>query len=48
MSKRECSDCRDNEKTFINNMYYKCENENCINYIKPVTIKIEKNLKMLI
>ena len=26
-------------------MYYKCENKNCINYIKPVTIKIEKKFK---
>ena len=24
-SKRECSDCRENEKTFRNNLHYKCD-----------------------
>ena len=35
---RECSDCRENEKTFRNNMNYKCQNEYCENYIKPIKI----------
>ena len=38
---RECSDCRENEKTFRNNFHYKCVNENCENYIAPIKI-IEK------
>ncbi len=38
MNKRECSDCRENEKTFRNNFNYKCENEYCENYIKPVEL----------
>ena len=36
MSKRECCDCRENEKTFRNNFHYKCVNDNCENYITPV------------
>ena len=36
MSKRECCDCRENDKTFRNNFQYKCVNEHCENYIKPV------------
>ena len=36
MNKRECSDCRENEKTFRNNMHYKCVNEHCENYIASV------------
>ena len=39
MNKRECSDCRENEKTFRNNFNYKCQNDYCENYIKPVCIK---------
>ena len=35
---RECSDCRENEKTFRNNMNYKCQNEYFENYIKPIKI----------
>jgi uncharacterized coiled-coil protein SlyX len=38
MNKRECSDCRENEKTFRNNFNYKCENDYCENYIKPVEL----------
>ena len=39
MNKRECNDCRENEKTFRNNLNYKCQNDYCKNYIKPVSIK---------
>ena len=35
MGKRECSDCRENEKTFRSNINYKCQNDYCENYIKP-------------
>ena len=43
MSKRECCDCRENDKTFRNNFQYKCVNEHCENYITPIkeTKKIE-------
>ena len=43
MNKRECSDCRENEKTFRNNLHYKCVNEHCENYISSIkeTQKIE-------
>ena len=45
MSKRECCDCRENDKTFRNNFQYKCVNEHCENYITPIkeTKKIEDN-----
>jgi hypothetical protein len=45
MNRRECSDCRENEKTFRNNMQYKCVNDYCENYIAPLkeTKKIEDN-----
>ena len=39
MNKRECSDCRENEKTFRNNMSYKCQNEYCENYVEPMDLK---------
>ena len=45
MSKRECSDCRENEKSFRNNLHYKCQNDYCENYIKPVEQK--KNLEQV-
>ena len=45
MNKRECSDCRENEKTFRNNFNYKCQNDYCENYIKPIELK--KNLELV-
>ena len=45
MSKRECCDCPENDKTFRNNFQYKCVNEHCEKYITPIkeTKKIEDN-----
>ena len=40
MNKRECSDCRENDKPFRNNMNYKCTNENCENYIPPTVVAV--------
>ncbi len=45
MNKRECSDCRENEKTFRNNFNYKCQNDYCENYIKPIELK--KSLELV-
>ena len=45
MNKRECSDCRENEKTFRNNYNYKFQNDYCENYVKPVEIK--KNVELV-
>jgi len=36
MNKRECNDCRENEKTFRNNFHYKCVNEHCENFVSPI------------
>ena len=36
---RECSDCRENDKMFCMNMNYKCQNDNCENYIKIISDK---------
>ena len=44
MNKRECSDCRENEKTFRNSMHYKCVNKDCENYIKPIIIDNDNKL----
>ena len=43
-SKRECCECRENEKTFRNNLHYKCVSKDCENYIKPVVVDNDNKL----
>lgn len=37
---RECSDCRENDRSFSFSLYYKCQNNHCENYSEPLCIVI--------
>ena len=44
----ECLECRENEKMFSVSMLYKCSNDFCVNFIKPVSVEPITPLKVLI
>lgn len=38
---RECSDCKENDRSYNFSLHYKCQNDWCENYVAPLCMEIK-------